>query len=134
MNKLKRIWFTKLSNYRMKLNKWREKKVLNLLLKKDYIVKNWQLLRENLKKLEKIIMLKKWTYKLALETKLLKLKIIIKWKEKNSNQDTHNKKINWRKNILKLLNNMRENCNKNQIIINKSWKELRANMEMKLEH
>lgn len=134
MNKLKRIWFTKLSNYRMKLNKWREKKVLNLLLKKDYIVKNWQLLRENLKKLEKIITLKKWTYKLALETKLLKLKIIIKWKEKNSNQDTHNKKINWRKNILKLLNNMRENCNKNQIIINKSWKELRANMEMKLEH
>jgi hypothetical protein len=51
-------------------------------------------LKESLKKQEKIIMLKKWIYKPELETKLLKLKIITKWKEKNSNQGIQNKKTN----------------------------------------
>lgn len=37
-------------------------------------------------------------------------------------------------NIQKQLNNMNENFNNSQIIINRSSKELKANMEIKSEH
>lgn len=71
----------------------------------------------------------KW--KKQVKLKSLKLKIIMKWKEKSNRPDTTKKKKSKRKNTHKLLKSMREGFNKKVKIIKSKLKGLRVNIVMK---
>lgn len=71
----------------------------------------------------------KW--KKQVKVKSFKLKIIMKCKEKSNKPDTMKKRISRRKNIRKLLKNMKEDFNRKVKTIKKKLKELRVNIVMK---
>lgn len=86
---------------------------------------------DNYNKQDKITILKKLKWKKQVKVKSFKLKIIMKCKEKSNKPDTMKKRISRRKNIRKLLKNMKEDFNRKVKTIKKKLKELRVNIVMK---